>query len=433
MVPRLRAVERRVKGDTFSRARGKSVKKCLLALWIGGLWAPHALSQVLPISSRIWLSDPLRGAQPSVVLEKGYGFIVTAQQSSGDRASLHWLTLDFEGRQTSRGVISEGQARFVNWADTPAISVLDNGDWVAFWLERNDPESPEGYDIKVVRSTDRGQSWSQPISPHRDGTKTQHGFVSLVPDGGDRVLIAWLDGRVAATSSGSQDSHNHESAPMTLRSAVLTRANAVLEETLIDDRTCSCCQTDLARIRDTTLLVFRDRTHDEIRDISLSRRRSGNWGRSEPVHHDGWQIEGCPVNGPALAVNEQRAMIFWPTLVNESMVLRYKLIDELSTSIDQVAAYSLASPKPPSGRVDAVPWKDGFLVSWVSRAKDRPSVDMAVINAQGAMTLVAPMVEPHPRGRATGFPRIAGDGTRLLVVWPELENDTPVIGIGLVK
>ena len=409
------------------------MKRCLLALWIGLLWGHPAFSAPMPDFYKILLSEPLRGAQPSVAIEKGHGFIVTAQQSDGTRSALHWVAINFEGEQTSRGVISEGEARFVNWADTPGIIVLDNGDWVAFWLEHNDPEAPEGYDIKIVRSTDRGRTWSQSISPHYDGTKTQHGFVSLLPDGGDRVLVAWLDGRLAASSSGTHDSHDHESAPMTLRSAVLTRDNKVLEEALNDDRTCSCCQTDLARVEGTPLLVYRDRTTSEIRDISISRRLSGTWGRSAPVHHDGWRIEGCPVNGPSIAINGQRGIVFWPTLVNDSMALRYKLIDDFAASIDQIDASTLELPKPPSGRLDAVQWKDGFLLTWVSRAKERPSVDMAVIDAQGTMTLAPPMAEPQPRGRATGFPRVAGDGARALLVWPESENGVPVVGMSLLK
>jgi hypothetical protein len=422
-----------VKGARVICVKAWPTNKYWAVFWIALFWAQHAASQPLPAVSRILLSQPLAGAQPAVTLEKGYGFVVTAQQSDGNRSSLHWVTIDFEGRRTSSGVISEGTDRFVNWADTPGITVLDNGDWVAFWLERNDPEAPEGYDIKVVRSTDRGRTWSQPISPHHDGTKTQHGFVSLVPDGGDRVLIAWLDGRLAAVSTGSHDSHDHESARMTLRSAVLTRANKVLGEALIDERTCSCCQTDLARVGDSTLLAYRDRSADEIRDISLSRRRAGNWGPAEPVHRDDWRIEGCPVNGPSLAVNGKRAIVFWPTLIDDSMVLRYKLIDDFATPIDQVAAYTLALPKPPSGRVDAVQWKNGFLVTWVSRAKDHPSVDIATIDVQGTATVAPPMAEPQPRGRATGFPRIAGDGTRALVVWPELDNGAPVIGMSLLR
>lgn len=126
------------------------------------------------------------------------------------------------------------------------------------------------------------------------------------------------------------------------------------------------------------------------------------------------------------------AASFWPTLVGDSLALRYKLIKNFSERIDRLHIHTLETPKPPSGRVDAVQWKDGFLITWVSRAKDRPSVDLAFVDSRGKATLASAMAEPELRGRATGFPRIAGDGGRALVVWPELEDGTPVIGIGLI-
>ena len=45
------------------------------------------------------------------------------------------------------------------------------------------------------------------------------------------------------------------------------------------------------------LAIYRDRTETERRDIA-SRRLQGNWTVSQPVGVDGWQINGCPVNGP---------------------------------------------------------------------------------------------------------------------------------------
>ena len=398
----------------------------LYALLLATLSVQCAVSGPLPSFARLDFPEPLRGAQPSVALEKGRGFIATWQQSDGPRSSLRWMSLDFDGRPTAGGVIASGDDWFVNWADTPAMSVLDNGDWVAFWLERNDTQIAEGYDIRVTRSQDRGRSWSKPVSPHRDGTKTQHGFVSLVPDGEDRVLIVWLDGRLG------------EMSPMTLRAAVLNRANEIVDESLIDERTCSCCQTDLGRARNETLVAYRDRSAAEIRDIAISRRRDSRWNDSrwsepELVHPDGWKIEGCPVNGPALAINGDRGLVFWPTLVGDAMTLRYKSFNESTASIVRSEAHTLILSTPPSGRVDAVAWGEGFLLTWVSRARERPSVDMAVIDVRGSATVVPAIAEPSLRGRATGFPRIASDGARALVVWPESENGAPVIGLGLIR
>jgi hypothetical protein len=48
--------------------------------------------------------------------------------------------------------------------------------------------------------------------------------------------------------------------------------------------------------------MFRDRSVDEVRDIAIARRISNAWSASKPVHGDGWQISGCPVNGRTIAV-----------------------------------------------------------------------------------------------------------------------------------
>ncbi|MBK8324867.1 MAG: hypothetical protein IPL06_19865 [Betaproteobacteria bacterium] len=46
----------------------------------------------------------------------------------------------------------------------------------------------------MSQSADGGRTWSTPVTPHRDGTASEHGFVSLVADTGG-VLAVWLDGR----------------------------------------------------------------------------------------------------------------------------------------------------------------------------------------------------------------------------------------------
>lgn len=391
----------------------------------------------VPTFSRLSLPETPSGAQPSVALEREQGFVVTWQSTHQETTSLHWLALDFDGRPTGSGVIGRGTNWFVNWADTPALTVLDNGDWVAFWLERNDPSMPEGYDIRVVRSTDRGKTWSTPISPHRDGTKTQHGFVSMVAAGDDRVLMSWLDGRraeSAATNSLEPALHDHASAPMTLRSAVISRTEQLSEEFEIDDRTCSCCQTDMARWGVQTMIVYRDRSVDEIRDISIASRSPVGWDTPRRIHADDWKIEGCPVNGPAIAVGGTQGLVFWPTLVNEEMTLRYVIADSPRALADHPRMNQLQLSAIPSGRVDAVVWHDGFLLTWISRARDRPAVEAAVVSADGRAESMEPIAQPALRGRTTGFPRVASDGKRGLIVWPELKADgSPTIGLAVIR
>src|SRR5688572_5921502 len=165
--------------------------------------------------------------QPSIAVDPREGFVLTWQERTPKQTSLWFAVLDPNGRELRRNRIATGKNWFVNWADFPSLAVLENGDWVTHYLEKS-AGSTYAYEVRIVRSSDRGSSWSKPITPHTDGTATQHGFVSLAPLNGDRVLAAWLDGRRGAGA-------HHEDGPMTLRSAILDRRGARHEERELDD------------------------------------------------------------------------------------------------------------------------------------------------------------------------------------------------------
>jgi hypothetical protein len=76
--------------------------------------------------------------------------------------------------------VSQGENWFVNWADFPSVVDLKDGSLTAHWLVKSG-SSTYAYDVSILRSKDGGKSWSKPIVPHRDNTKTEHGFVSLIP------------------------------------------------------------------------------------------------------------------------------------------------------------------------------------------------------------------------------------------------------------
>lgn len=59
---------------------------------------------------------------------------------------------------------------------------------------KNGP-GPYAYDVHISRSNDGDASWSRPLVPHRDGTATEHGFVSLFTTQDASLAAVWLDGR----------------------------------------------------------------------------------------------------------------------------------------------------------------------------------------------------------------------------------------------
>ena len=55
------------------------------------------------------------------------------------------------------------------------------------------------------------------------------------------------------------------------------RDMALAPEVPLDTRICDCCQTSVARTSDGPVIVYRDRSPEEIRDIYIVRRVGRTW------------------------------------------------------------------------------------------------------------------------------------------------------------
>jgi len=222
------------------------------------------------------------------------------EPTGGEQRSGHRLRFSLlAGEAWSDPVtIAEGGDFFANWADLPAVVEMGNGDLLAHWLAKT-ADDTYAYSIFLARSSDGGASWRTVGKLNADDTATEHGFVSWVGEGnGARAF--WLDGRGMA-----------EGKPMALRTAHI--GEVIGPEEVLDERTCECCSIGAARTDAGAVLVYRDRSSEEIRDIARVRRRGDGWSTTELVHADGWRIDGCPVNGPEIAAREEQAVVAWFT------------------------------------------------------------------------------------------------------------------------
>ena len=100
---------------------------------------------------------------------------------------------------------------------------------------------------------------------------------------------------------------------MTLRSAALSPDGQLADEQVVDEMICECCQTDVALTDAGPVVVYRDRSIDEMRDIGVSRFVDGRWQKGRLVSVDDWQIDGCPVNGPAIDADGDATAVAWFT------------------------------------------------------------------------------------------------------------------------
>ena len=329
----------------------------------------------------------------------------------------HVLIAHHDGVQWSEPkTLAAGTDFFVNWADFPSLMV--KGDTlVTHWLQRGG-QGTYDYGVRISWSTDRGMSWSDPWTPHEDGTPTEHGFVSYF-DGPRGFSAAWLDGRNMVGADG------HEGAgPMTVRTRVLPIGGEAGPEVVLDAMTCECCQTDATVSDGIPVVAYRDRSEAEVRNIYVTRYVSGRWVEGRPVHDDGWVIPGCPVNGPALASDGARVGIAWFSAPEDEAQVKVAFSDDRGETFGEPVRVDEGSP---SGRVDLLSLGDGaVLVTWLERREGGAAVLSRVVTEDGTTGEVE-VLAATSEGRASGFPRMARYGPdRIAVAWTDVSDQGQV-------
>lgn len=330
-----------------------------------------------------------------------------ARSSGGHR--LRWASWRWD-TWSKPVTIAEGDSFFVNWADFPSLVWLDGERWVAHWLWRTGGDT-YAYEVRMSFSEDGGKTWGRPVVPHRDGTLTEHGFVSLVPESG-RVRAFWLDGR----NSAAHGNGHSGAADMTLRTALVDASGSLQEENVIDGRICDCCATAAVGTAGGVLVAYRDRSDREIRDISLARLESGAWTPPAALHDDHWRIEGCPVNGPAVDALGDRVAVAWFTAAADTSRVR------MAWSMDGGRSFGIPiaiDEGAPLGRVDVVLLPDtSAVVTWIESEGKTARVLARRVTRTGD-TGSPIVIARTSAARASGFPQVARMGRELLFAWTD--------------
>lgn len=353
---------------------------------------------------------------PSLASAHDGGLVLSWLERKDDGHALKF-SLFKNGRFGPPAVIAAGEDWFANWADTPGMFVLPNGDWLAHWLVKSGPKA-YAYDIVMARSADGGESWSEPLSPHRDGTRTEHGFVSYFTAAEDTAGVVWLDGRETAQAAGDDDheGHGHSGgeAAMTLRTAAVDGAGRLTDEALLDGRVCDCCQTASALTDAGPVVVYRGRTKDETRDHWVVRRTESGWTEPKILYEDHWRIGGCPVNGPAMIADGHQVVVAWFTMAADEPQVRLALSLDAGENFELIDALAVGGAL---GRVDLAGLDDGFVLSWMTQQGNRAALELARYDSHGERRWQR-RLEGLDAGRVSGFPRIGvTGGDSLLVVW----------------
>jgi hypothetical protein len=248
------------------------------------------------------------------------------------------------------------------------------------------------------------------MTPHDDGTPTEHGFVTLLRHEAG-FLAVWLDGR--HTAGG----HDHGAGgAMTLRSVEVDATGSLHDPGAeLDTRVCDCCQTDAAMSAEGPVVVYRDRSPTETRDVAVVRLTPSGWSAPQSVHADGWHMPACPVNGPAIDARGNEVVVAWFTAPDRPRV-RLAFSSDAGRSFSapvEVAAGRVA------GRVDVALLEDGrAVVSWLDESAGGAEIRVQPFTREGVAGPPVTVARSSAE-RSSGFPQMMRTGNGLLFAWTD--------------
>jgi hypothetical protein len=277
--------------------------------------------------------------------------------------------------------IAGGADLLVSNADFPSIAV-DGKRMLASWSTKNGEH--HGGTIHLAESKDGGKTWSEAPTPHPK-IVSHFGFVSLLPKG-----AVFLDGRkLEGGEEGKGD--------MELRTP----------DALLDERVCDCCQTAAVMTSAGAVVAYRDRSADEVRDISIIRQTAKGWTQPKTLHPDGWKITGCPVNGPQLDARGKRVVIAWFTGAQNDPRVQVAFSDDAGVTFTKPVRVTTGATM---GRVDVVLIDaNDAVVTYVSDG----FLHARRVSRDGKMG------KPVRVAKAGGYPRVAVSNENVGVVWSE--------------
>jgi hypothetical protein len=229
-------------------------------------------------------------------------------------------------------VNDDGSVASLSGEQPPRVALLPGSGQapsiVVLWTARGQ----DGTRLFSARSDDGGRTFSTPAVVTGTGAPGNRGWESMAALPGGGVGAIWLDHRELAGAGqgagGTHMGHDHGAPPAEqvdsveraqLSKLYFARLDSEVNPREITGGVCYCCKTALVAGADGSLYAaWRHVYPGNIRDIAFSVSRDGGETFAPPVRvsEDRWELDGCPENGPALAVDANgRIHVAWPTLV----------------------------------------------------------------------------------------------------------------------
>ena len=295
-----------------------------------------------------------------------------------------------------------------------------------------------GTAIRTSRSKDGGRTFSAPVTLQTPGVAGDRGWQASAMDEAGTLHTIWLDHRgMAAGKAADHAAHkgDHDGVAMAQKSALYYGPARAGAERELFKGVCYCCKTAMVAAPGGVLYAaWRHVFEGNLRDIAFTSSRDGGktFTPMTRVHQDGWAINGCPDDGPAMAVDAAGTVhMVWPTLLNGTDgTLMYATAAAGKTFGKPLRVPTLGSPKPSHPQI-AIDHAGLPVIAWdevrdgVRRAAfGRASVGRGPITFGPIETL---------SDESGAYPVLAAVPDGLVAVWTSGPPDRSTIGVRRVK
>jgi hypothetical protein len=294
---------------------------------------------------------------------------------------------------------------------------------VVLWTARSAATS-----IKRARSRDGGRTFEPPVELQGADATGDRGWPSLALDGRGTTHAIWLDHRgLAARSANASRDHKsgaaHDGVAMARKSGLYYAAGTPMAGRELAKGVCYCCKTALTAGADRAVYAaWRHVYPGNIRDIAFTFSRDGGRSFAEPVRvsEDTWAINGCPDDGPAIAVDRGgQVHLAWPTVVggpNPEGALFYASTRDGRTFTPRTRIPTLGSARPTHPQI-VVDRRGRIVVAWDELLDgQRVAAAREVTRPWGQRVDFGQVITLSPGGPAT-YPVLAATDSGVVAVW----------------
>ena len=350
-------------------------------------------------------------AQPNLVSTNGT-LSMSWISSLEENESILYFSNYKNNRWTEPKNIASGNDWFVNWADFPAHAI--NKDLIITSYLKKSGSGTYHYDVILNLQNSSGKNIKDDFLLNTDGINAEHGFVSITPNNDKGFFITWLDGRNTIEKE-LDGSHK----PMTIRFAEITNNGDIINESELDAATCDCCQTSISMTNKGPIVVYRDRSNKEVRDIYSTRNIKGVWETPALLNNDGWVINGCPVNGPKVVSSLKNLAVAWFTVVNDKPIVNVSFSKNDGDSFQKPI---VLNDNGAIGRVDVVFLNNKeVVVSYMEFDDLGTYLRIKKVSIDGKVSKPI-TISKIDGGRNTGVPQLELLNDEIFIVWTSSNN-----------